>query len=133
MTFLRYGLVQIAAYGIDMGGFLLLIAGPGLGPVVANVGAKIAAGCFAFVAHRHFTFAAPAASAMPRQALRYFALLALNVPLSSALLALLLRVIAQPAVAKFTGDVLLVAATYWVSKLLVFRIERSSMPPGPAP
>ena len=120
MTFVRYGLVQLFAYGIDMGGFLVLLWTGVCGPLVANVASKIAAGLLAFLAHRHFTFGTGQPSNTWSQGVRYFALLALNIPLSSGLLALMLAWIPQAPVAKFVSDVVIVAVTYWVSKLLVF-------------
>jgi putative flippase GtrA len=120
MTFVRYGLVQVIAYAIDMGGFLLVLGSGLSGPVVANMAAKLAAGLFAFAAHRRFTFGTGERANTFIQGLRYFALLALNIPLSSGLLALLLLWIPQAPVAKFISDVVIVAATYWVSKLVVF-------------
>ena len=120
MTFLRYLLVQLAAYAIDMGGFLFLTHQGLLGPLWANVAAKLAAGMFAFVAHRHFTFQTGKEQATG-QAVRYFALLALNVPLSSGLLALLLPWLAPAALAKFVADVVILGITYWLSRSLVFR------------
>lgn len=123
-VFSRYVGVQVLAYGIDMGGFLLLVW-LGLGPVWANVPAKIAAGAFAFLAHRHLTFAVHGRGGAGGQALRYALLLALNVPLASAVLALLLPWIAPPAAAKFVADVICVLLTFLASRHFVFR------PPGP--
>jgi putative flippase GtrA len=120
MTFARYGLVQVFAYVIDMGTFLLVLWTGLSGPLLANVAAKVAAGLFAFAAHRHFTFGTGERGNTLAQGLRYFALLALNIPLSSGLLALLLPWIPQSAVAKFISDVVIVAVTYWVSKVIVF-------------
>ncbi len=124
MTFLRYGLVQVFAYGIDFGGFLLLVSVAGLTPVTSNLVCKTAAGVFAFVAHRHFTFRVGEAGSSLGQGVRYFALLGLNIPLSTGLLMLLLRWIPHPAVAKFVADVLILVFTYWVSKTLVFARPR---------
>ncbi|MDB5894051.1 MAG: hypothetical protein JWQ88_1582 [Rhodoferax sp.] len=129
MTFVRYGLVQLAAYGIDMGGFLLFLASGVAGPLVANVMAKIAAGLFAFALHRQFTFGTGERSNTMGQGVRYFALLALNIPLSSGLLALLMLCITQPVIAKFIADLVIVAGTYWISKLVVFTPVK---PEGPA-
>lgn len=120
MTFLRYGLVQVFAYGIDFGGFLLLMSVGGMAPVTANLICKAAAGVFAFAAHRHFTFRVDRGGNSLKQGIRYFALLGLNIPLSTGLLVLLLRWVPYPAAAKFVADVLIVVFTYWVSKTLVF-------------
>ncbi|APW36526.1 hypothetical protein RD110_04320 [Rhodoferax koreense] len=124
MTFLRYGLVQLFAYGIDFGGFLLLMSVAGLAPLTANLVCKFAAGVFAFAAHRRFTFRVGDAGSSLGQGVRYFALLGLNIPLTTGLLALLLRWFSHPAVAKFMADVLILVFTYWVSKKLVFEQPR---------
>ena len=120
MTFARYVAVQLAAYAIDMGSFLLLLQFGAWGPVGANVVAKIAAGGFAFFAHRAFTFRVEGRERMAGEALRYGILLALNVPVASALLAVLLFVIPHPAIAKFAADVVCVGLTFLLTRHAVF-------------
>ncbi len=120
MTFFRYVAVQIVAYGLDMGGFLVVLGLFGVGPIVANVFGKIAAGIFAFFAHRHFTFGHKSAERQGRQALMYFLLLALNIPLSSAALGLILLVITAPVPAKILADVISVFMSYWLSRKYIF-------------
>jgi len=143
--FLRYVLVQVVAYGLDMGSFLLLVGGAG--PLLANVIAKVLAGTFAFFAHRHITFrliAEPAGQSQTgrvqsgpsqtghnqpgRQAVRYAMLLAANIPLASLLLLAVLVLVPVPVIAKFIADVICVGLTYWLSRHLVFRAERPSKP-----
>ena len=131
MTFIRYIATQLLAYAIDMGGFLLMLHLGLLSPVAANAGGKIAAGLFAFVTHRHFTFRAGAGEDRMRQAVRYFALLALNVPLSSGVLAVVLLWVHPPAAAKLIADALCVMITYWLSKTFVFvRTGQDGMAPA---
>lgn len=120
MTFVRYITIQLLAYGIDMGAFLIVLNIGVVGPVLANVIAKFAAGLFAFVAHRHFTFRASDGVAARGQAVRYFVLLALNIPVASAFLALLLMCRTEPIVAKFIADVICVGLTYFLSKHFIF-------------
>lgn len=120
MRFVRYLLVQVVAYGLDMGGFLLLFAYLGGDPLVANVVGKLMAGLFAFVAHRSFTFGVAGTGATGQQAVRYFTLLALNIPLSSLVLSVMLWVVPMAVVAKFVADVICVILTYWLSKRFVF-------------
>ena len=93
MTFIRYIATQLAAYGIDMGLFLALVYVGSLGPIIANVFAKIAAGIFTFFVHRSFTFRLEKRKHNRKQMYRYFMLLGLNVPLSAGVLGLLLLVI----------------------------------------
>ena len=71
MTLLRYVLVQLVAYAIDLGGFYVLITAGVFGPLVANVGGKIAAGIFAFFVHRRFTFGVRQQSGKLSEAVRY--------------------------------------------------------------
>jgi len=127
MTFLRYSAIQLLAYGIDMGMFLGVLFTGAVGPVAANVVAKLTAGLFAFVAHRHFTFRVAEGVAARGQAIRYFVLLALNVPVASAILALLLVWIPEPVAAKFVADVICVGLTYLLSKHFIFAGQRTHL------
>ena len=120
MRFVRYLTVQVAAYGLDMGLFLILFMSFVIDPLFANVLSKIMAGGFAFIAHRSFTFDVVVAGEVRGQALRYLALLLLNIPLSALVLSFLLWIIPFPVAAKFVSDVILVFLTYWFSKQLVF-------------
>jgi putative flippase GtrA len=117
----RYLGVQVVAYGIDMGVFLLLTALLSTGPLWANVAAKIAAGAFAFVAHRRVTFRTHGQTGSMTELLKYSLLLAANVPASSGLLWLLLPVLQPPALAKLVADVGCVALTFLLSRYVVFR------------
>jgi len=130
LKFVRYIGVQLAAYALDMGGFLLALNFFGASPLVANVFGKVIAGGFAFFAHRSFTFQVAQNSSPSSQALKYFGLLALNIPLSSAVLAGMLYVVPQPVASKFISDVICVALTYWLSKRFVFRPAVAPDAPG---
>jgi len=124
VKFAKYVAVQVVAYGVDMGSFLLLTKVAAADPVIANVGAKIVAGCFAFLVHRHFTFEARDNATASSQAARYFLTLACNIPLAAGLMKVLLYVIGPPWLAKFISDVANVALTYWVSKVFIFGARR---------
>lgn len=128
MTFVRYVGVQAVAYAIDMGVFLALHHVGMLNPATSNLAAKVCAGCFAFLVHRGFTFGIRSPRGRGRQALRYFIVLAINAPVSSAILVVVLHVIPHAAAAKVIADVLTVALTYLVTARLVFR-----RPPATAP
>lgn len=120
MRFVRYISVQVLAYGLDMGSFLLALGWWGAPPLLANVFGKIVAGCFAFFVHRSFTFNVASGGRQGSQAIMYTLLLALNIPLSAAVLATILAVLPHPVAAKFVSDVICVLATYWLSKRYVF-------------
>lgn len=126
-TLSRYIGVQLVAYGIDMGGFLLLDMF--LEPLPSNVLSKIAAGIFAFIAHRRITFKVHGHSDSRFQLLKYALLLALNIPVSSGLLVLLLPWITPAALAKLVSDVACVGFTFALSRYLVFTRTRSAGSP----
>lgn len=119
-TFSRYLGVQIFAYAIDFGTFFLISSVAGGNPLYANVAGKILAGAFAFFAHRKVTFRLQGARGSNEQALRYVILLALNTPLATLILSLLMRVIEYPVVAKVISDAICIGLTFLISKHLVF-------------
>ena len=129
MTFLRYLAIQVLAYGIDMGAFLFILHFGLLDPIFANIVAKLLAGCFAFVAHRSFTFGVNDGSLIGRQTLRYFLLLAINIPIASAILALVLQWVPAPAVAKFLSDAVCVVISYALSRHFIFNANAKSSNP----
>ena len=120
MQFVRYLLVQVLAYGLDMGGFILLFAHFDIEPLLANIVSKIIAGVFAFFVHRHFTFGVAETGTKVQQGVRYFALLAINIPLSALILGFVLWVITMAVAAKLFADMIYVVLSYWLIKRLVF-------------
>ena len=120
MTFVRYVGVQVVAYAIDLGVFVVLFHGGIAGPIAANVAAKVAAGAFAFFAHRAFTFRIAGTERVRSEAVKYALLLALNVPLASALLALLMTAIPVATFAKIAADVVCVGLTFLLTRHGVF-------------
>jgi putative flippase GtrA len=123
MIFVRYIGIQLLAYGIDIGLFLIVLNSGLTGPITANVMAKLAAGTFAFLLHRVFTFRVTRLAGARRQAILYFMLLALNIPVASAIFAVLLVWVSDQIVAKFLADVVCVILTYALSKHFVFRCK----------
>jgi putative flippase GtrA len=136
MRFVRYVSVQVLAYGLDMGGFLLALKLTAA-PLLANICGKLLAGVFAFFTHRSFTFRLAGHHRHHRQAVMYFALLAFNIPLSTTVLWLVLHLLsAYPVAAKFLADVVCVLLTYWLSKTYVFvshHRKQSEVPPPEQP
>jgi len=106
MIFVRYIAIQVLAYSIDMGVFLASIYLGSLGPIISNTFGKIAAGIFAFLAHRKFTFRLDRKKYKSKQIYRYFVLLGLNVPVSAGVLSAVLLVINDSTLAKFLSDAL---------------------------
>lgn len=128
MQFIRYLLVQMIAYGLDMGGFVLFFTYLGISALVANVIGKLLAGLFAFIAHRSFTFGIAGVIGTEQQAVRYFTLLALNIPFSALVLSVTLRVMPTEVVAKLIADVICVFFSYWLSRRFIFLV--SNNPPS---
>lgn len=120
MSFLRYVFVQLVAYVLDMGGFILMFEFGDTDPIIANIFGKVTAGLFAFFAHRNVTFDNAREGKTARQAGLYFLLLAINVPVSSAVFGVLLWIVPQPIAAKLMSDILCVALSYWLSRTYVF-------------
>jgi putative flippase GtrA len=126
MTFFRYLSIQLLAYGIDMGSFLVMTLATGFNPLLANVCSKVLAGGFAYWAHLHFTFARASNKTTPgtveknSNPWRYISLLALNIPFNSLLLAGFLSVVSLPVLAKFISDSVGILVNFWISKRFVF-------------
>lgn len=128
MTFIRYILIQIGAYAIDFGWFLAVTKMGLLSPVAANAVGKVLAGVFGFVAHRSFTFRVSDARNGRAEAIKYFTLLGINIPLASGLLWGALYVFPNKVEAKIFTDACLVLSNYWISHRFVFVSgERSDM------
>lgn len=126
MTFIRYVFIQVVAYILDMSFFMFQIKWSVAGVLVANINAKIFAGIFAFFMHGKYTFQTTSAGSREAQAIKYFLLLVVNIPFSSAVLALNLLWVYRPEVAKLLSDLFCLLLTYIVSKKLVFTQAKSN-------
>ncbi|MDF1828324.1 MAG: GtrA family protein [Legionellaceae bacterium] len=124
MKFFRYIMIQILAYVIDMGSFLLMLGFFILNPIAANIMGKLAGGVFAFVAHRNITFKSNHKKDRAAQARRFFMLSMLNIPLSSIALMVLLQGVPYAVLAKFMADVSCVFLNYWINKTFVFVAQK---------
>jgi putative flippase GtrA len=116
---IRYLLVAVAAYVIDMGGYIFLIWGS-ITPIVANVLVKILAAIFGFYAHRYLTYQIRNNDNIFNHAIKYFGLVLVYTPLSSLALLGMLQLISDPVLAKFMCDILLFVAVYWVTSKFTF-------------
>jgi putative flippase GtrA/SAM-dependent methyltransferase len=115
----RYNLVQLFAYVVDLGGFALMSKMLFIPIVPSNVLAKLAAGAFAYIAHRYFTFSGGPTRDLMTSGIKYAALLAINIPLSSAILLGLSNWL--PTVpAKIVSDAVCIGFNYLVSRHFVF-------------
>ena len=118
-AFLRYNLVQIVAYGIDLGTFTVLAGDTKPSLVLANFVSRVAAGCFAFWAHKHFTFKRSQSQDTKRELGHYAILLFATWPVSSTILVLLNSF--MPAVAaKIIGDAICVGLSFLATRYVVF-------------
>ena len=126
IQFARYLLVGGLTYGADLSVFLLLFNIFGMDLLLANMISKVLAGLFSFAAHRAFTFGVIDAKGRTRQAVRYFTLLALNIPISALILSAMLWITSMEVVAKILSDVLLVLISYAQSKFIIFKRNETS-------
>ncbi|NCT57041.1 MAG: GtrA family protein [Legionella sp.] len=124
MKFFRYIMIQLFAYVIDMGSFLVMLGFFMLNPMIANILGKLAGGVFAFVAHRNITFKSNHKKDRAAQARRFFMLSLLNIPLSSMALMMLLYGVPYVVLAKFMADVSCVFLNYWINKTFVFVAQK---------
>lgn len=120
MRFVRYLMVQLVGYGLDMGSFILLISYFAVDPIPANIVGRLLSGVFAFFIHRRFTFSEADRDRKVQQAVRYFTLMVVNLPISSLILSATLWLIPMATAAKFVADVMGIFLTYWLTKRFVF-------------
>jgi putative flippase GtrA len=125
LTFAKYMGVQLLAYALDMSSFLLLAHLLDGQHILANICSKLISAVFAFFLHRHFTFQSTGSSKRT-QAISYFSLVAINIPVSSGLFSLTLALIAPPALAKFIADAACLVINYWISKVAIFHKKPTS-------
>ena len=124
-TLIRYLIVAVLAYVIDMGGFYLLIRS-GVDPVAANVAVKVLAAICGFFMHRRFTYRIESREAIASHARKYFGLAFAYTPASSVVLFLIMLVLPHPVYAKALSDVLLFVVTYWITTKLAFTQDAGS-------
>jgi putative flippase GtrA len=126
MTFLRYLVVQLMAYVVDMGSFMLLLNLIIIDPITANILSKILAGIFAFILQRKFTFRVEADGLLQKQAMRYFVILFINIPIASSILFLMLLWTPDAVRAKLFSDIACVGISYLLSKYFIFSSGNST-------
>lgn len=125
----RYVVVAVLAYVVDLGGFALLVH-QGVHPAPANVAVKIAAALFGFFMHRRFTYQFDGKDGMAAHAIKYFSLAAIYTPASTLVLYGLLLCMSSVVSAKVVADVVLFIATYAITTSLVFTAK--AKPAAPA-
>jgi putative flippase GtrA len=112
--------VTFLAYALDMGTFLLLSHILGGQYIFANICSKLISAVFGYFLHRHFTFRSTEATGS-KQAIGYFSLVAVNIPINTGLFSVLLTLVAPSALAKFIADVACLLMNYWISKVAIFK------------
>lgn len=116
----RYLGVGAIVTGVDYALFIVSVR-LGLAAVEANALSRVIATLVGAVLHRHYTFAGPQKWGLWRQMAGYGALSALNLALSSGLLIVLVdRWGWAPLLSKVCTDVLIIAVSIIVGRLLIF-------------
>lgn len=122
--FMKYNLIQLAAYALDYGAFIALLYVADLNPVKANIGGKIAAGAFAFTLHKYWTFGARSHSRIAKEIITYVALLLLNMLLSNLLLYAFMSLGLRAEFAKIPADMICMVVNFFLTKYVTFRIAK---------
>lgn len=123
-TLIRYLIVAVLAYVVDMGGYYFLVR-LDTHPVSANIVVKVLAAICGFFMHRRFTYKINESDGQIAQATKYFGMALLYTPVSTLVLFLLMLVIPHPIYAKVIADVLLFAMTFWVTSKFAFKKKSS--------
>lgn len=118
-TLIRYLIVAVLAYFIDMGGFYLLLE-LGNHPVKANIFVKIFAAVFGFFMHRRYTYKITEVDGQKMHAIKYFGLVFVYTPVSRFILFIFMLVIPEPLYSKAISDLLLFIVTFWVTSKFAF-------------
>lgn len=121
VEFLRYLIAGTATYAVDFSVFLALAEVMLVPPVLANLVGKIAGGIFSFFSHRIFTFRIQGPNQQGAQALGYFLILLLNVPLFTLTFFFIQQFIYYPLASKIISDGICIIITYIEMKFMVFR------------
>lgn len=127
MLAIRYFIIAVLAYGIDFGGFVVLIH-HGYDPVIANILVKVLAALFGFCGHRYFTYAIFDHSDISKHAVKYFGLAFIYTPVSTLFLYLMMLFWPNPIYAKLAVDIILYILTFSVTTLFVFTPSKKHMP-----
>lgn len=122
LMLIRYIFIAGLVYFIDIGVYVLLL-NLGISPVFGNVAAKILATIFGFFGHRFFTYQIKNNNGMLKHAVKFFGIFLFYIPISSLLLIVLLKVIANPVAAKFICDVIMLFMTFWLNSKFTFLQE----------
>jgi putative flippase GtrA len=122
---IRYLIVGIFVYLVDLCTYLILLYLLGAGISFANWSGKTLGGVVGFFAHRSFTFRAQTGDTT-KQAIRYFIILILYAPFSSLVLKVILFFLSNAVVAKFLSDAFCIVLSYIFSKFLIFKKDHSN-------
>ena len=114
----KYVAVQLLAYCVDWAVFLALFTAFDAA-FFANLAAKCSALVIAFILHRNFTFNASSGNSVG-QGVSYFSL-GVSVSIASSFLLVLFSKAMPEAAAKLISDVILIFATFLISKFFIFK------------
>jgi putative flippase GtrA len=120
-----YGIVQILAFALELAVFAIVLYFTETMIVTSNLLGKIAAGGFAFVAHRIFTFRGEKKWSVSAQAGLYALSLLANAGISSCALVALVFFGLGPFTAKIVADVGLIALTFTLTRQFIFSRKQS--------
>ena len=120
IKFIRYNLVQIAAYALELLVFLLMMKAWNH-IISSNVVAKIMAAIFAFILHKHFTFNKSKTKKFFKEAFKYFAILPINILLGTFILVIISDLLTQQWLSKILSDIFGVGVSFLLVHYIVFK------------
>lgn len=124
-----YAIVQIAAYGLDIGCFAIIFSAYGKHAIYANTISKLVSGSFSFFAHRHATFKQAENPNFWPQAIKYYGFLLINAPTTTSLLYLINNFLSSTYSAKIIADIIYAIGSYFISKHLIFSCKKKTEEP----
>ncbi len=118
----RYGAVGLFVFACDFAVYMLVLHFAASAYLPANICGKAVGAAVGFVLHKRFTFSWEQKHRTGKQMLSYLALMLLNFATSTVLLWLLVAQIgADKFVAKVIVDILVIATSFLVGRLWVYK------------
>jgi putative flippase GtrA len=120
---LRYNLVQVSAYVIDIGLFMVVVFLLPERLAIANFCGKAFAGVYAFIFHKYFTFRSVVGGGGKGEALRFTLLNIFTFFMSTFFLLLFTPYITDTFFSKLLADVICIGMTFLLANKLVFNVS----------
>lgn len=125
--FFRYILVQVSAYVIDMGLFMVVVFLLPERLAIANFCGKVFAGVYAFIFHKYFTFKSVVGGGGKAEALRFILLNVFTFFMSTFFLLLFTPYIMDTFFSKLLADAICIGLTFLLANKLVYNVSERKL------